>query len=236
MTKIDQTEMKIKINVDCSGIMCSRQETIKTDMVILTTPAGPTLSIEYQPKLSVQKIHALRTTQYTPSNKVILTFEYPFWLQDNDQKLGGITLTDLPVKQIYYQMNNFTSGVGVVLASYTHKQDALRFTGMSDDDVVRECLKSLATIHDMPYDKVKKLFMKAVVKRWALDEYSLGAVTMLGPHQYLQIDEDLRKQEGRLSFAGEHTMSPHGWIDTSMKSGVRAAVEVVDTFSGSNIV
>ena len=29
-------------------------------------------------------------------------------------------------------------------------------------------------------------------------------------------------------FAGEHTMSPHAWIDTAMKSGVRAAVEVVN--------
>jgi len=230
VTKIDQTGSKIKINVDCQGIMCTDEmNDIDTDMVIMTTPAGPTLSIEYQPRLSVQKSHALRTTPYTPANKVILTFEHPFWWQDNGQKLGGITLTDSPVKQIYYQMNNSTSGVGVVLASYTHNRDALRFTGMSDDDVVKECIRTLATIHDMPFDKVKKLFMKGVVKRWALDEYTLGAVTMFGPHQYLQIDEDLRRQEGRLIFAGEHTMSPHGWIDTAMKSGVRAAVEVVNT-------
>ncbi len=31
---------------------------------------------------------------------------------------------------------------------------------------------------------------------------------------------------GPVVFAGEHTDFPHGWIDTAVRSGVRAAVEV----------
>ena len=49
------------------------------------------------------------------------------------------------------------------------------------------------------------------------------------PIQYTQIDDDLRKTEGRLHFGGEHTMSPHAWIDTAMKSGVRVALEAANT-------
>lgn len=113
VTKIDQTSNKIKIKVDCKGIMCSSDEddmTVETDLVILTTPAGPTLSIEFEPNLSVQKNHALRTNTYMSSTKVLLSFEYPFWLDDNNNKIGGKTLTVLPVKQIYYEMNASTSG------------------------------------------------------------------------------------------------------------------------------
>jgi monoamine oxidase len=76
----------------------------------MTTPAGPTVTITYKPILSPQKSHALRTIQYSSSNKVILVFEHPFWEEKFGEE-GGATMTDLPVKQIYYQMNAQTSGI-----------------------------------------------------------------------------------------------------------------------------
>ena len=76
----------------------------------MALPAGPSLSIEYTPKLSLQKTHALRTTPYSSSTKVVLAFEKPFWAEQNSHKVGGATLTDLPVKQIYYEMNKSKSG------------------------------------------------------------------------------------------------------------------------------
>jgi len=36
----------------------------------MAIPAGPSESVEFKPKLSLQKIHALRTTPYSPSTKV----------------------------------------------------------------------------------------------------------------------------------------------------------------------
>ena len=82
---------------------------IEADYVILATPAGPTLSIEFEPHLSNSKWHALRNTKYTSSNKVILVFENPFWEQNNTY-VGGSSNTDLPVRQIYYEMNKSKSG------------------------------------------------------------------------------------------------------------------------------
>jgi monoamine oxidase len=43
----------------------------------------------------------------------------------------------------------------------------------------------------------------------------------------------LRKNEGRVFFGGEHTMSPHAWIDTAMKSGVRVALEASNAKCGN---
>ena len=42
-------------------------------------------------------------------SKVVLAFEKPFWADQNGDT-GGATLTDLPVKQIYYEMNTHKSG------------------------------------------------------------------------------------------------------------------------------
>ena len=69
------------------------------------------------------------------------------------------------------------------MASYTWGRDAQRHVGMSDDDLIEECIKSLAKIHKLSYDYVKKLFMKGVVKRWDLDEFSLGAFTVFKAYQ-----------------------------------------------------
>ena len=38
-----------------------------------------------------------------------MAFEEPFWADQNNDT-GGSTLTDLPVKQIYFEMNTHTSG------------------------------------------------------------------------------------------------------------------------------
>ena len=44
--------------------------------------------------------------------------------------------------------------------------------------------------------------------------------------QFSEIEPDLQSREGRIHFGGEHTMAPHGWIDTAMKSGARTAWEI----------
>ena len=46
--------------------------------------------------------------------------------------------------------------------------------------------------------------------------------------QFTRLHDDLGKREGRIIFAGEHTDLPHAWIDTSIKTGIRAAAEVFE--------
>lgn len=74
-------------------------------------------------------------------------------------------------------------GVGVLLASYTWGRDALRLTGMTDDEIVEECLEGLAKIHQRSLAFVKKEFTSAVVKRWSSDPLYLGAFLMFAPYQ-----------------------------------------------------
>ncbi len=40
------------------------------------------------------------------------------------------------------------------------------------------------------------------------------------------MQDDLCKREGPIAFAGEHTEMVHAWMDTAIKSGVRAAAEI----------
>ena len=110
---ISQDSDKVSVAYDCKGVSCPLDfdNVLQADYVIMATAAGPSLSIEFDPPLSNAKFHALRNTKYSSSNKVILVFEMPFWEQyGNGMEVGGSSMTDLPVRQIYYEMNKSKSG------------------------------------------------------------------------------------------------------------------------------
>ena len=121
---------------------------------------------------------------------------------------------------------NRNSSYHVLLASYSWGRDADRHSGMSEDDVINECLKDLAKIHNRSFNFVKKQFRSGAVKRWGVDENTLGAFAMFGPYQYLELESVLKARDGPIIFAGEYTASPHGWINTAVKSGIRAALQI----------
>lgn len=61
------------------------------------------------------------------------------------------------------------------------------------------------------------------MKKWGLDPFSLGAFALYTPYQQTDYASDLFRNESRVHFAGEHTALPHAWIETAMKSALRAA-------------
>lgn len=186
--------------MDCSDTLSD----YTGDAVLITTTATVATTIDFSPPLSQNKSAAMRKSHYSSSTKVIMVFHEPFWKNPTvGGNRGGNTVTDLPLKVMYYPSTAsksgkilieyffhnqdlaflFFEGVGVLLASYTWGTDALRFTGMNDDAVIEECLIGLAKIHNKPYSFVKELFMSGHVKRWTLDPNTLGAFLALKPYQ-----------------------------------------------------
>lgn len=121
---------------------------------------------------------------------------------------------------------NSNSTYHVVLASYTWGKYADRHGAMSDDDVINECLRDIAKIHQRSLDYVKQQYHTGVVQRWGSDHSTLAAFGMFDPYQYQEMEDILKAPEGRVVFAGEYTATPHGWINTALKSGIRAASDV----------
>ncbi|XP_054863890.1 L-amino-acid oxidase-like [Amphiprion ocellaris] len=196
---------------------------LSADAVLVTTTAKAALFIEFEPPLSIKKMEALRAVHYDSSTKVLLTFKEKFWKEDGIQ--GGKSITDGPSRYIYYPSHSFPDNdtVGVLLASYTWSDDSLLFSGASDQDLKELVLRDLVQIHG---EKVRDLCTSVLVKRWSTDPYSLGAFALFTPFQHLEYAKELFRHEGRVHFAGEHTAFPHAWIETSMKSAIRAATNI----------
>lgn len=197
--------------------------TVCADAVLVTTTAKAVLFMDFDPPLSVKKMHALRGAHYESSTKIILTFSEKFWEKDGIR--GGKSITDLPSRYIYYPSHSFptNSTVGVLLASYTWSDDSILLQGASDEDLKELALRDLAKIHG---EQVKSLCTGVVVKRWSMDPYSLGAFALFAPYQHVDYSKELFRHEGRVHFAGEHTAYPHAWMETAMKSAIRASKNI----------
>ncbi|XP_053277923.1 L-amino-acid oxidase [Pleuronectes platessa] len=195
---------------------------LTVDYVLVTATAKATLFIDFQPPLSWDKMEALRSIHYTSSTKVVLSFRERFW--ENEGIRGGKSITDRPARFIYYPSHSFQgTDAGALLASYTCADDSTLFQGMSEEEVMAVVLEDLVKMHG---EGIRNLWTGGLVKKWGLDPYSLGAFALYMPYQQGQYAGQLFQSEGRVHFAGEHTALPHGWIETAMKSALRAAKNI----------
>ncbi|XP_034425164.1 L-amino-acid oxidase-like [Hippoglossus hippoglossus] len=218
-----------RISQSDTGVVISYQKdqessltNLEADAVLVTTTAKAALFIDFEPPLPIKKMEALRAVHYGSSTKIILTFSEKFWEKDGIK--GGKSITDRPSRFIYYPSHSFKNKkIGVLLASYTWADESLLFLGASDEDLKELVLRDLAAIHG---ECVRCLCTGVVVKKWSLDPYSLGAFALFTPYQHLEYSKELFKREGRLHFAGEHTGFPHAWIETAIKTAIRAAINI----------
>ncbi|XP_054833603.1 L-amino-acid oxidase-like [Eublepharis macularius] len=197
---------------------------LTADYVLITATAKATRLIKFLPPLSPTKVHALRSFHYTSATKIVLACTEKFWEKDGIQ--GGRSVTDLPSRIIYYLSHNFSSGMGVILASYTQYEDADFFVPLSDEKCVDVVMDDLVKVHQVSKEYLKSVCTKHVIKRWALDKFAMAAFASPTPFQFSHFFKSLSKNEGRIYFAGEHTTHPHAWIETAMKSAIRAASSI----------
>lgn len=219
--RISQTERHVTVSYQDQANPSALND-LTVDYALVTATAKASLFVEFQPPLSSEKMEALRSVHYASSTKVVLSFSVKFWEQDGIR--GGKSITDLPSRFIYYPSHNFTNTTGgAVLASYTCLDDSTLFQGIPDDRVKELVLNDLVKIHG---EGIRRFYRGGVVKKWGLDPYSLGAFAIYTPFQQTSYASDLFKKERRIHFAGEHTATPHGWIETAVKSAIRAAKNI----------
>ncbi|KAM9732717.1 L-amino-acid oxidase isoform 1-T1 [Menidia menidia] len=195
---------------------------LAADYVLVTATAKSTLFIDFHPPLSGDKMEALRSVHYTSSTKVVLSFKERFW--ESEGIRGGKSITDRPSRFIYYPSHSSAgTAAGALLASYTCSDDSTLFQGMGEEELMAVVLEDLVKIHG---EHIRPLWTGGLVKKWGLDPHSLGAFALFTPYQQGHYANELFQSEGRVHFAGEHTAKPHGWIETAMKSALRAAKNI----------
>lgn len=207
------------VTVHCRNAAGRFSET--ADYMVLTTPFPVLRHVEVLTPFSRLKQRAIRQLHYDASAKVFLQFRRRFW-EDDDGIVGGGTVTDLAVRNVYYPDHGRDTGRGVMLASYTWGEDAQRWGSLSPDDRIVQALEDVTRIH--PQAAVE--FEAGASKMWHDDEFAGGAFALFDPGQQTLLHEAICMPEGRVHFAGEHASLAHAWIQGAIESGIRAAAEI----------
>ena len=144
-----------------------------------------------------------------------------FW-EDDDGIFGGGTITDLPIRNLYYPDHGRETGRGVILASYTWSEDAQRWGSLSPKDRIEQALENVALIHP----QVMQEFEVGTSWMWHDDEFAGGAFALFDPGQQTLLYDEIIQPEGRIYFAGEHASLYHAWIQGAIESGLRTAIAI----------
>jgi len=193
----------------------------KGDYAIITIPFPVLRHIEALKPFSRAKLRAIRQLHYDASAKILFQCRRRFWEED-DGIYGGGTLTDLPIRNIYYPDHGRETGRGVILASYTWSEDAQRWGSLSPAERLVQALENVAEIHP----QVAQEFEVGASHMWHDDEFAGGAFALFDPGQQTLLYNDIIAPEGRIYFAGEHASLTHAWIQGAIESGLRAASQI----------
>lgn len=191
------------------------------DYAILAVPFPVLRHVEMLPPFSNTKQRAIRQLHYDASAKILFQCRRRFW-EDDDGIFGGSTITDLPVRNIYYPEHGRETGRGVLLASYTWAEDAQRWGSLDRTDRLVQAIEDVAQIHP----QINETFEVGASQMWHDDEFAGGAFVLFQPQQETLLHQSIIAPEGRIYFAGEHCSLFHRWIQGAVESGLRAASEI----------
>jgi monoamine oxidase len=217
MIALDQTSEDVTVHFQTAA----GRSKVTADYAIVTVPFPVLRHVEILKPFSRAKQRAIRQLHYDASAKILFQCRRRFWEQD-EGIFGGGTITDLPIRNLYYPDHGADTGRGVILASYTWSEDAQRWGSLSPEDRIQQALEDVAKIHP----QVVEEFEVGASWMWHDDEFAGGAFALFDPGQQSLLHEQIIAPEGRIHFAGEHASLYHAWIQGAIESGLRTAIAV----------
>ncbi|MGC9500484.1 flavin monoamine oxidase family protein [Streptomyces sp. WG7] len=116
------------------------------------------------------------------------------------------------------------SAGGVVLASYSWADDALRWDSLDDEARYPHALCGLQQVYGQ---RIEVFYTGAGrTQSWLRDPYAYGEASVLLPGQHTELLPAIPVTEGPLHFAGDHTSVKPAWIEGAVESAVRTALEI----------
>jgi monoamine oxidase len=200
----------------------SRRLTVRARRVIVAIPPVLTARIDFRPVLPAARAQLARDMPQGTLLKVTAVYDRPFW---RDRGLtGGAVSINGPVNVTFDDSPQ--DGSPGVLFGFVGGNEARAFMRMSRADRRKAVLDNLATYFGSEASRPRNYFET----NWPRARWSRGGpVGIAGPGVLTALGPALRQRAGRVHWAGTETSTYWaGYMDGAVRSGERAAVEVVE--------
>jgi monoamine oxidase len=216
VTRIAQGEKSVTVTYrDTTSPGAAHQ--VSADWCVCTIPLGILSQVDIQ--VGAPMLAAIAAVPYASSVKVGLQFKRRFWEED-EQIFGGISYTDLPIRQISYPSTDFNAtGKGVLLGCYTwNGANSYEFTSMSPQQRIERALDYGAQIHS----QYRREFETGISVAWHRSPFTLGCAGDWTEEARKQHYDNLCQIDGRLVLAGEHASYIPAWQEGAILSSLDA--------------
>jgi monoamine oxidase len=168
---------------------------------------------------------AIDAVPYSSSIKIGLQFKRRFWEED-EAIYGGISYTDLPIRQISYPSGGFNrDGRGVLLGAYVFEgANAYEFTSMAPADRVARAVEFGARIHP----QYNAEFENGIAVAWHRVPFTLGCAGAWSEKAREDHYDNLCQIDGRIVLAGEHASYLPAWQEGAILSSLDAIKRLHD--------
>jgi monoamine oxidase len=189
----------------------------KADWCVCTIPL-PILS-QLPVDVGARMKAAIDAVPYSASVKIGLQFKRRFWEED-EAIYGGISYTDLPIRQIAYPNTGFNrAGKGVLLGAYLFDDpNAYEFTAMPPAERVARAVEFGASIHP----QYPAEFDNGIAVAWHRMPFTLGCAGDWTEKARAEHYDNLCQIDGRIVLAGEHASYIPAWQEGAILSSLDA--------------
>lgn len=210
-----------KIAYGDSGVTVETvQGSFQGDRVIVTVPLGVLKAgtIAFDPVLPQAKVDAIQRLGFGVLDKVVLTFDEPFWIEQFGARADMISLAgeDQPASDL---VNGMRFADVPVLIGLRGGMNARIREADSDEESVAQLVSALRAPQPTGF----------LVTRWAADPYARGSYSFLAVGSSPDDQEALAEPVGeRLGFAGEATNPEYfATVHGAYLSGLREADRIL---------
>jgi monoamine oxidase len=223
VTRIAQNDHGVLVAYENARDSAAPPRLAKADWCVCTIP----LSILSQIEIDVgsRMKAAVDAVPYASSVKIGLQFKRRFWEED-EAIYGGISYTDLPIRQISYPSTGFNgAGRGVLLGAYLYGgANAFEFTSMPPADRIARAVEFGSALHP----QYKAEFENGIAVAWHRVPFTLGCAGSWTDEARAQHYDALCEIDGRIVLAGEHASYIPAWQEGAILSSLDAIKRLHD--------
>ncbi|MDB5656621.1 MAG: flavin monoamine oxidase [Tardiphaga sp.] len=220
-----------RIQQDSSGVTVTYSDAkqpgapqiAKADWCVCTIPLSVLSQIEIDVGAAMKA--AIDAVPYASAVKVGLQFKRRFWEED-EAIYGGISYTNLPIRQIAYPNSGFNGrGRGVLLGAYIYEgANSYEFAAMTPAERVARAVAFGARVHP----QYPAEFENGVAVAWHRVPFTLGCAGNWTEAARAQHYDNLCQIDGRIVLAGEHASYIPAWQEGAILSSLDAITRLHD--------
>jgi monoamine oxidase len=222
VTRIAQGADGVTVTYE-DGKAAAAVQSAKADWCVCTIP----LSILSQIPIDVgtRMKTAIDAVPYLSAIKIGLQFKRRFWEED-DAIYGGISYTDMPIRQIAYPNTGLNrGGRGVLLGAYLIEgANSYEFTAMAPAERIARAVALGSRIHP----QYQAEFENGIAIAWHRVPFTLGCAGYWSDEARAKHYSDLCQIDGRVVLAGEHASYIPVWQEGAILSALDAITRLHD--------